>query len=76
MSDFLQPHGPEPTRLLCPWNSPGQNTGVGTPSPGDRPNPGIEPMTPTPPALQADSLLLSHQGSPMSLQPKAAIAMK
>ena len=25
----LQPHGLEPTRLLCPWDSPGKNTGVG-----------------------------------------------
>jgi len=23
------PHGLEPTRLLCPWNSPGKNTGEG-----------------------------------------------
>ena len=28
VSDSLQPHGLEPTRLLCPWNSPGRNTGV------------------------------------------------
>ena len=25
----LRPHGLEPTRLLCPWDSPGKNTGVG-----------------------------------------------
>ena len=25
----LRPHGLQPTRLLCPWNSPGKNTGVG-----------------------------------------------
>ena len=25
----LQPHVLEPARLLCPWNSPGKNTGVG-----------------------------------------------
>ena len=25
----LQPHGLWPARLLCPWNSPGKNTGVG-----------------------------------------------
>ena len=31
------------------------------PSSGDLPNPGIEPGSP---ALQAGSLLLSHQGSP------------
>ena len=29
MSDSLQPHGLQPTRLLCPWNSPGKNTGMG-----------------------------------------------
>ena len=29
VSDSLWPHGPYPARLLCPWNSPGKNTGVG-----------------------------------------------
>ena len=29
MSNSLRPHGPQPTRLLCPWNFPGRNTGVG-----------------------------------------------
>ena len=32
MSDSLQPHGllpMEPARLLCPWDSPGKNTGIG-----------------------------------------------
>ena len=29
VSDSLQPHGLYPVRLLCPWNSPGKNTGVG-----------------------------------------------
>ena len=24
----LRPHGLQPTRLLCPWNSPGKNPGV------------------------------------------------
>ena len=28
MSDSLQLHGWQPTRLLCPWNSPGKCTGV------------------------------------------------
>ena len=27
MSDSLRPHGLQPTRLLCPWNFPGENTG-------------------------------------------------
>ena len=29
MSDSSQPHGPQPTRLLCPWDFPGKGTGVG-----------------------------------------------
>ena len=27
--DSLQPHGLQPARLLCPWDSPGKNTEVG-----------------------------------------------
>ena len=30
LSDSLQPHGLQPKRLLCPWNSPGKNSGVGS----------------------------------------------
>ena len=50
MSDSLQLH-----RLYSPWNSPGQNTGVGTLSllQGNLLNPGIEPRFPE---LKADSL--------------------
>ena len=29
MSDSVQPHGLQPTRLPRPWDSPGKNTGVG-----------------------------------------------
>ena len=29
MSDSLQTHGLQPTRLLCPWHFPCKNTGVG-----------------------------------------------
>ena len=57
MSDSLQPHG-----LYNPWNSPGQNTGVGPfPSPRDLPNPGIQPRSF---ALQVDSLPSEPQGKP------------
>ena len=34
------------------------------PSPGDLPDSGIKPTSPEAPALQADFLSLSHQGSP------------
>ena len=27
--DSSQPHGLQPTRLLCPWDFPGKSTGVG-----------------------------------------------
>ena len=48
MSNSLGPHG-----LYSPWNSPGQNTGVGILSllQGDLPNSGIEPMSLMSPAL-------------------------
>ena len=49
--------------LYSPWNSPGQNTGVGSISllQGNLPNPGIEPRSP---ALQADSLPAEPPGKP------------
>ena len=58
VSDSLQPHV-----LYSPWNSPGQNTGVGSLSlsPGDLPNLRIKPGSP---ALQADSLPVKLQGKP------------
>ena len=48
-----------------PWDSPGQNTGVGSLSllQGNLPNPGIEPRSP---ALQADSLPTELSGKPQS----------
>ena len=41
--------------------------------PGDLPNPGIEPWSP---ALQADSLSLSHQGSPSPLHRKLPVVKR
>ena len=29
MSDSVRPHGQQPTRLLRPWDSPGNDTGMG-----------------------------------------------
>ena len=29
LSDCLKPHGLEPSRLLCPWDFPAKNSGVG-----------------------------------------------
>ena len=65
-SDSLRPHGLEPTRLLYSWNFPGKNTGVGChfPLQGIFLTQGSKVESPAPPALQADSLPLSHRRSP------------
>ena len=66
----LQPNGLEPTRLLCPWNSPGKNTGVGCPVllQGIFLTQGLNPGL-----LHCGQILyhLSHQGSPISKKSKA-----
>ena len=60
MSNSLQPARLLPVRFSRQeyWS------GFPCPPPGDLPDRGIEPMSPAPPALQADSLPLSHQESP------------
>ena len=63
MSNFLRPHGLQPTRLLCPWDFPGKNTRLGSYSllqevfltQGS--NPGL-------PHCRWILYCLSHQGSP------------
>ena len=64
VSDSLQPHGLQPTRLLYPWNSPGKNNGVGCHSLFQRIFP-TQGSNPGPPALQADSLLSEPPGKPL-----------
>ena len=48
VSNSWQHHGLQPARLLCPCNSPGKNTGMGSHSllQGHLPNPGIKPGSP------------------------------
>ena len=66
VSSSLQPHRLQPTRLLCPWNIPGKNTGVGRhfllqwifPVQGS--NPGI-------PHCRQILYNLSYQGSPWQI---------
>ena len=63
VSDSLRPHGLWPARLLCPWDFPGKNTGVGCRFLLQ----GIFLSRGSKPSLlhwQAGSLLLSHLGSP------------
>jgi len=72
MSDSLWPHGQKPPRLLCAWAFPGKNPGVGCQFflQGIFPTQRLNPVSylclpPVSPALQVDSLLLSHRGSPL-----------
>ena len=53
MSDSLQSCESQPARLLCPWDSPGKNTGVGCHAllQGNLPNTGIEHTALMSPAL-------------------------
>ena len=59
VSDSLQPYG-----LYSPWNSPGQDTGVGSLSllQGIFPTQGLNPV------LQADSLPSEPQGKPNMIE--------
>ena len=64
LSDSVQPYEPQPARLLGPWGFSRQEywSGLPYPPPRDLPDPGIKPGSS--PALQAESLLLSHRGRP------------
>ena len=67
MADSLGPHGLYPARLLCPWDSPGKNTGVGCHAllqrifPTQGSNPGILYLL----YWQSGSLPLVPSGKPM-----------
>ena len=65
---FVTPWPIVPARFLCPWDFLGKNTGVGChcPSPGDLPDPRIEPSSPI---LQADALPSEPPGKPRLLSP-------
>ena len=56
----------QPTRLLCPWDFPGKNTGVGSHALLQRifPTLGLNSRLPLPPALQEDSLPTEPTGKP------------
>ena len=66
MPDSSQAHGLQPTRLLCPWNFSGKNTGVGCHSllQGILPTQGSNLPLLCLSHWQADLLPLNHLGSP------------
>ena len=61
MPNPLQPRGLQPTRLFCPWDFLGKNTGVGCHFLTQGLNPHLL-------LQQVDSLPLSHVGSPTGHQ--------
>ena len=71
----LQPHGSQPTRLLCPWDSPGKNSGVSC-------HFLLQGIFPTQGSnlhllcWQVDSLPLSHPGSPESHLPSCKCSVE
>ena len=74
MSDSLRPHRLGPTRLLCPWDFPGNSTGVDChfllqgifPTQGS--NPGL-------PHCRQTLYRLSHQGSPIRTKVKLKLRL-
>ena len=62
VSYSLWPHGLQPSRLLCPWDFPGKNTGLPVTPSRDLPNPGVEPSFP---ALAGGSFIAELPGKPM-----------
>ena len=60
----LQTHGLRQAPLFVEFSRQEYWSGLPCPPPGYLPNPGIESKTPASPAWQADTLPLSHWGSP------------
>ena len=61
VSDSLRPHGLQPTPLSMEFSRQEYWSGLPFPSPGDLPDPGVEPG---PPALQEDCLPSGPPGKP------------
>ena len=67
LPDSLRPYALWPIRFLCPWDSPGKNTG----SPGDLPELRIEQASLSSPALAGGSLPLAPPGKPCTTVAKS-----
>ena len=64
MSDSATPTVGHQAPLSMGFSSQDYWSGLTLSPPGDLPDPGIEAVSPASPALQEDSLPLSHRGSP------------
>ena len=76
VSNSLLPYGLLPTRILCPWDSPGKNNWSRLPSspPGALPNPGIKPVSPKSPALAGGFFYPKPPGKPFIQEHHTLIA--
>ena len=64
-SNSLEAHGLQPTRLLWPWNFSGKNTGgLPFPTPGDLPDPRMEPTSFVSPTLAGRFFTTEPPGKP------------
>ena len=65
---LLWPHGLWPTRLFCPWDFPGKNTGADChfPPPRDLPNPGIKLLSSVAPDLAGEFFTTEPPEKPLS----------
>ena len=70
----LQPRGLQPARLLCPWDSPGKNTGMDYHALSSG-RPGIEPVSLASPALQMDFYCCTSRGAPHFLDQRSNLAL-
>ena len=66
VSDSLWPYGLWPPRHLCPWDFSRQEycSGLPFPTPGNLPNPGIEPSSFVSPALAGGFFITASPGKP------------
>ena len=65
----LRPHGLKPARLLCPWDFPGKNTGVGCHFLIQRifPTQKIKPVSPASPAVAGEFFTTAAPGKPICM---------
>ena len=72
VSSSLQLHGLQLAKLLCPWDFPGNNTGVGCHFllQGDLPSSGIKPISPASPTMTCRFFTTEPSGKPQVHSPR------
>ena len=70
VSDYMWPHGLQPTHFLCPWKFSRKEYWSGLPfhSPGDLPDPGIKPTSPASPAVDGGCFITAPKWGKAKLE--------